>query len=684
VLEDQIDAADALVLCLTHAARRSEWVGNETNWALLQRKHIYIARCQPDVLPPFALNRLPPIDCYDPYFEMGAARLCGWLNGTILPASMPSEVTDPFADYLKRGLQSIVDGLRQRLITPEPIPLSVDQAPGIVGAPPPPNPFAQAFSPVRRPDLNTPTTAPGKPFTDFASTAAHFQRRVLLLGAPGAGKTITLMDYARQAFYNRLQDSTQPLPLFGLVPLWDAQTQPALADWLAESHGMDAAKVRDEMDAGRALLLLDGLDELGGEREDQEIKELYDPRIRFMNALRNTNPANGVILTCREEDYPQLDTQTTLVGALKLLPLAWQQIQTYLADQPQLLRLIATDDDLKALAQTPLLLSLLSFSYAGLTPTERDDLNHLNDARDLRDRIFLDYVRQRYRHEAGRSGIALPFDQEEFLDLLGRVAVANAAFATDNLLRRHNFEEAAGNQSPALITLGRKLRVLADTGWGNLRFVHLLLRDALVYRTALPALADPKANRRRRAADALRQIADPRSIEALITALSSDPDDIVRHTVAEALREIADPRAVEPLITALTTDPDDFVRLRVAGALRRITDPRVVEPLIAALGSDPDPIVRRSAAIALKETQDSRAVEPLMSALRSDPDALVRLRAAEALGDIADPRTVETLITTLHSDSYAFVRRRAADALARIDTPEARAALDEWRKQRKR
>lgn len=623
VLEDQIDAAESVVLCLTEGVRLSEWVANEVNWALLTNKPIYVARCQPDVRPLFALNRLTPIDCYDSHFDSGVDKLCSWLKGTAPPPPALSEPSDPFGDYLKRGLQSIVEGLRQRLITPEPLKLTLDTAPEAVAAPPPPppDPFKQAFSPITRPDIPVPTPIPDKPFTDFASAAAHFNHRVLLLGAPGAGKTITLMDYARQAFYNRLQDPTQPLPLFGLVPLWDAEKQPALADWLAESNDLDVDRVRAEIEAGRALILLDGLDELGGERENEKTKEHYDPRVRLLEALWKINTVNRIILTCRDEDYAELHVQAALAGALRLQPLAWEQIQTYLADQSQLLKLIETDKDLRELAQTPLLLSILGFNYVGLTPAEREDLNDLTDARDLRDRIFLDYVRQRYRHEAGKPGAVMPFEENTFLDLLGRVALEKAAGrVATNVLGKDDFEWAASGQAEVLMVLGQKLRVLAVGETGTLRFVHLLLRDALVYWAALGSIRnDPDADVRRQAAWVLGEIADPRAVEALITALRSDLRGRVRGSAAQALGEVADSRAVDPLIVALT---------------------------------DLTVLVRSSAAYSLGKLADLRAVEPLITALRSDPDALVRLRAAGALG--------------------------------RINTPEARAALEAWQKEQKR
>jgi hypothetical protein len=62
-----------------------------------------------------------------------------------------------------------------------------------------------------------------------------------------------------------------------------------LVDWLAGTYNAPP-DARTIIAQGRALLLLDGLDELGGEREDPQTKERFDPRRRFVEALANLTP----------------------------------------------------------------------------------------------------------------------------------------------------------------------------------------------------------------------------------------------------------------------------------------------------------------------------------------------------------------------------------------------------------
>jgi hypothetical protein len=177
-------------------------------------------------------------------------------------------------------------------------------------------------------------------------------------------------------------------------------------------------------------------------------------------------------------------------------------------------------------------------------------------------------------------------------------------------------------------------------------------------------LRDPNSDARQDAADALRDLQDPRAVEPLVAALD-DPNHAVRKHAAWALGNIKDARAVEPLIIALK-EPDLDVQMAVVRALGEIKDLRAVGPLIAAL-KDGDRDVQMMAAIELGEIKDSRAVEPLIAALK-DADPKVQIPAAVALGNIKDPRAVEPLTTALEGSNYE-VRARASDALQAIGTP---------------
>ena len=116
-------------------------------------------------------------------------------------------------------------------------------------------------------------------------------------------------------------------------------------------------------------------------------------------------------------------------------------------------------------------------------------------------------------------------------------------------------------------------------------------------------------------------------VDLLIRQLM-DKGTTVREKAAEALGELKDPRSVKPLVAALD-DMDFVVRRTTVAALVKIGSP-AVDPLIFALNR-PDSVVKYNAAQALGQIKDSRAVGPLIFALTRS-DSVLKYYAAQALG----------------------------------------------------
>lgn len=113
-----------------------------------------------------------------------------------------------------------------------------------------------------------------------------------------------------------------------------------------------------------------------------------------------------------------------------------------------------------------------------------------------------------------------------------------------------------------------------------------------------------------------------RDLKGLAKALKHE-DQYIRYKAANALKEIGDPRAVEPLINALN-DSEHAVCLAAVEGLEKIGDNRAVEPFIKALKNESFP-VRNKVAKALIKTGDERAVDPLIQYLKiEDNDTNLR------------------------------------------------------------
>src|SRR5262249_35569472 len=136
-------------------------------------------------------------------------------------------------------------------------------------------------------------------FQSLTDAFSRYGGRVLLLGAPGAGKTTTLLAFARDRVAARLHDSRAPLPILVPISTWDSIGRTPLPDWIASQvPTLDRDTVASQVSGNNALLMLDGLDELGRERSDTDGR--FDPRKRFITYLPEDGP---IIITCRDKEY---------------------------------------------------------------------------------------------------------------------------------------------------------------------------------------------------------------------------------------------------------------------------------------------------------------------------------------------------------------------------------------------
>ncbi|MBK8783448.1 MAG: NACHT domain-containing protein, partial [Anaerolineales bacterium] len=89
-------------------------------------------------------------------------------------------------------------------------------------------------------------------------------RSLLILGAPGSGKTTMLLELARGLIARAREDVTQPIPMVFNLASWTEKL--TLADWLAQElnnlYSVPRKIAPDWVKGNKLLLLLDGLDEV--------------------------------------------------------------------------------------------------------------------------------------------------------------------------------------------------------------------------------------------------------------------------------------------------------------------------------------------------------------------------------------------------------------------------------------
>lgn len=153
--------------------------------------------------------------------------------------------------------------------------------------------------------------------------------KLLILGTPGAGKTTALLSLAEQLVCGALAKPKTVIPVLFELSTWRKDNQ-STRDWLIEQlyeqHGGNRkAKLYEQwLDQQVLLPLLDGLDELGFERQQKCTQKL--------NEFARQYPK--LVVCCRVKEFAQANIKlNTLNGAVCLEPLSDAQIQTYLGVQ---------------------------------------------------------------------------------------------------------------------------------------------------------------------------------------------------------------------------------------------------------------------------------------------------------------------------------------------------------------
>jgi predicted ATPase len=211
------------------------------------------------------------------------------------------------------------------------------------------------------------------------------QGQLLILGAPGAGKSFLLYELAHELVERADADSSLPVPVIFSLASW--QPDQSLQEWmitdLSQRYNTKSQNIERLFNTNSILPLLDGLDEV----DTLERRKQCVAAIHTYQAEKHLAPP--LVVTCREREYrdlPELHLNTALV----VQPLTSTEINDYLADPEfaQLRQALAQDSSLAHLAQTPLFLSFMAATYRNHAPQLP---NHTN-SKTVRQIVLGDYV----------------------------------------------------------------------------------------------------------------------------------------------------------------------------------------------------------------------------------------------------------------------------------------------------
>lgn len=238
---------------------------------------------------------------------------------------------------------------------------------------------------------------------------------LLILGAPGAGKSTMLLGLARDLLDRAQADAGEPIPVVFRLASWGRTGKP-LAEWIVdelagELYGVPRDLAGSWVAEDRVLPLLDGLDEVTAEH-----RAACAAAIDEFSGTRRLLP---LVVSSRLADYAALDVRLGLPTAVVLQPLSTAQVEAYLArlgDSTRGLRqALAAEPALWDLLGTPLLLSIAVRAYQGV-PVGRVLISGSPDER--RTQLFDAFVDRALRRRA--AGPSDPDTARRWLAYLAR------------------------------------------------------------------------------------------------------------------------------------------------------------------------------------------------------------------------------------------------------------------------
>lgn len=257
---------------------------------------------------------------------------------------------------------------------------------------------SQAADVVAHLDDNDGTThdsiAPTEPLYHIFNASGQ---ALLILGEPGVGKTVSLLQIARDALADAEADPEKPVPVILNLASWANEPVP-IAEWLMAKlnhvqYGIPKDITRMWLKNNRILLLLDGLHELDDEQRNHCVKELND--------FVETYSLSGVVVCCRTTAYESLATRLALQTAIVIEPLSTQQLDSYFESAGDnlagLRTALARDEELKTLAKTPLMLRIMSQAYADMDSGEIMPSEELSRTMQ-RQQLFDAYIERMFRY----------------------------------------------------------------------------------------------------------------------------------------------------------------------------------------------------------------------------------------------------------------------------------------------
>ncbi len=395
-IEEAIKACKWFVLCCSEdVLREDSFVRDEMIYAQLHKKPIIVLRLQ-DIIPPISVIRKTWID----YFELGWDATLNEIRRvmalppeqvtertSVLPTKHPSARTrlapitssDPQknrAQLIARVRRDWIEGILYPTLEDARHVLKIGIAPksdAVLNH--------EGFNYTIDPEATIETI-----FNDIS------ERRLLILGDLGAGKTVLLLQLAEALLAQAERSPAARVPVAFNLASW-AQTRKPIFDWINEElrrfYDVRARRALERWMKNDALIFLfDGLDEVKEEARAACLEALNEFQARHKPPMVVCSPVT---------DYESLPQKLNLKSAILLKPLSQAQVDQFLSagNLTRLKRLVESDPVVQEMSRNPFLLNTMAYAYDDSNP-DLEGMSKPRDPAERREHLFDAYIRRRF------------------------------------------------------------------------------------------------------------------------------------------------------------------------------------------------------------------------------------------------------------------------------------------------
>ena len=368
---DEIDnglrGCDVVLGVISPMAVESRKVKNEWDWALIHHKRLILLRYVQCYIPLnyISINYIDFTKDPQQGFEhlritLEAAPLQDQAKPAVLPKGEESARIQMLDQVYKHWIEGVLEGA----VAMGELQLAVASQPHAV---------------LRHTDYDDYLLQPGISIQEVFDKVGG---ELLILGYPGSGKTVTLLQLARDLIKRAREDNTRPIPLILNLSTWTPtitvveNNKPkelpiSFDEWLVENISTIYDKVspeaaREWLDKQHFVLLLDGLDEVAASKRDDCIEAINTFR------KKPRYEAVSIVICSRVEEYQKLSAKVYLQAAVALQPLTADQIDTYLRREEftELRKRLSADEVIREMARNAFLLNIMMRVFQGVLPGE--------------------------------------------------------------------------------------------------------------------------------------------------------------------------------------------------------------------------------------------------------------------------------------------------------------------------